>query len=234
MKMSANGKRLGRPPIYTPEERAERDRQKRREFDKKRLANLTPEQKQRRKEADARYKAKLEKTPELLAKRAEYARKSRAKRRAAMTPEQADAERAKKRSYNQAYELSPEQRARANERSREWYSANKERRDEVRRLWAAANPDAYRIYAQNRRARKREQAGVVSIDIAERLLRLQRNSCATCRQPLGGEYEIDHIEPLSRGGANDDSNLQLLCQSCNRAKGAKDPVEFMRALGFLL
>lgn len=38
--MSANGKRLGRPPIYTPEERAERDRQKRREFDKKRLANL--------------------------------------------------------------------------------------------------------------------------------------------------------------------------------------------------
>lgn len=25
--MSANGKRLGRPPIYTPEERAERDRQ---------------------------------------------------------------------------------------------------------------------------------------------------------------------------------------------------------------
>lgn len=40
--------------------------------------------------------------------------------------------------------------------------------------------------------------------------------------------------PEERGGANDDSNLQLLCQSCNRAKGAKDPVEFMRALGFLL
>lgn len=34
--------------------------------------------------------------------------------------------------------------------------------------------------------------------------------------------EIDHIHPLSRGGAFDDpENLQVLCGTCNRSKGAR-------------
>ena len=31
--------------------------------------------------------------------------------------------------------------------------------------------------------------------------------------------EIDHVTPLSRGGTDDFSNLQLLCKACNRLKG---------------
>jgi len=32
---------------------------------------------------------------------------------------------------------------------------------------------------------------------------------------------IDHVFPRAKGGQNDESNLQLLCVSCNTSKGAK-------------
>jgi 5-methylcytosine-specific restriction endonuclease McrA len=33
--------------------------------------------------------------------------------------------------------------------------------------------------------------------------------------------EFDHIIPLSQGGSNRTRNLELRCESCNRAKAAK-------------
>jgi len=33
--------------------------------------------------------------------------------------------------------------------------------------------------------------------------------------------EVDHIKPLSKGGTDQPSNLQLLCPTCNRRKGRK-------------
>ena len=66
-------------------------------------------------------------------------------------------------------------------------------------------------------------------------MKLQKGKCACCRTSLlEVKHHVDHIEPLSRGGANDDGNIQLLCATCNLQKGAKDPIEFMRLKGFLL
>ena len=41
--------------------------------------------------------------------------------------------------------------------------------------------------------------------------------------------ELDHIEPLHRGGSNEFENLQLLCIECHKAKSAKERSERARA-----
>ena len=33
---------------------------------------------------------------------------------------------------------------------------------------------------------------------------------------------LDHIIPLSQGGSNDDSNLQTICQSCDKIKTSEE------------
>ena len=47
--------------------------------------------------------------------------------------------------------------------------------------------------------------------------------CALCRNPITDlkEAELDHRVPLSKGGSDDPSNLQLAHRECNRTKGAK-------------
>jgi hypothetical protein len=45
--------------------------------------------------------------------------------------------------------------------------------------------------------------------------------CEYCRAPeaiFNFPFEVEHINPLRRGGTNDDSNLALACRSCNLLK----------------
>lgn len=48
-------------------------------------------------------------------------------------------------------------------------------------------------------------------------------TCQVCGHfsPEGWFLEIDHIYPISKGGSNRPDNLQTLCETCNRRKGAK-------------
>jgi hypothetical protein len=43
--------------------------------------------------------------------------------------------------------------------------------------------------------------------------------CRKCRRATN--LEIDHIVPVSKGGKTEESNLQVLCRRCNRAKYKK-------------
>lgn len=43
--------------------------------------------------------------------------------------------------------------------------------------------------------------------------------CVKCGSRENLEY--DHIIPVSKGGGNTARNIELLCESCNRSKGAK-------------
>ncbi len=48
----------------------------------------------------------------------------------------------------------------------------------------------------------------------------QRDGGCCVRCGSKERLEFDHVIPVAMGGANTARNLQLLCESCNRAKGA--------------
>lgn len=41
---------------------------------------------------------------------------------------------------------------------------------------------------------------------------------------------VEHLQPLSRGGSNDLSNLRLACLKCNMSKGNKTVEEYKKYL----
>ena len=71
-------------------------------------------------------------------------------------------------------------------------------------------------------------ASVVKIpEVKHRLYGKQEGKCKGCQVLF--EYrnmEIDHIFSTSKGGGDHESNLQLLCSSCNRIKGDR-PMEYL-------
>lgn len=104
----------------------------------------------------------------------------------------------------------------------------------TRAAWAQRNRERLIVQAHNRRAQRRE-AGSLSPGLAKKLYVLQRGSCANCRCKLPKRgYHLDHIVPVFLGGANVDSNIQLLCAPCNRRKSTKDPISWAQEHGRLL
>lgn len=65
-----------------------------------------------------------------------------------------------------------------------------------------------------------------SKDIKKQLFGVQEGLCNLCRHGMDFRHmEVDHKTPRSKGGQDDDSNLQLLCGHCNRVKGDRTMAE---------
>lgn len=164
--------------------------------------------------------------------------------------------------YRARHPLSDEKRRQAVERAMAWAKANPERHQENRRVGAKRragkdrerrmqpsfkakrqaymavyyrlHSDKFKARARDRKAVVRGGSGRVRPGRVKELMRLQRGRCAVCRVALAKSgVHVDHVMPLHRGGEHEGANLQLLCPTCNRAKSAKHPVDFMRERGFL-
>lgn len=57
-------------------------------------------------------------------------------------------------------------------------------------------------------------------------------TCAKCGKKLRkGDVDVDHILPQKYGGSDNTHNLQCLCVSCNRSKGADisdTPIDYLK------
>lgn len=90
------------------------------------------------------------------------------------------------------------------------------------------------VRANKRRARKANSTGSFSRAEIRKLFDLQRGKCAWCRADIKKSFHRDHRVPLSAGGTNDISNIDLLCPTCNVRKHAKDPIDWAQQEGFLI
>jgi HNH endonuclease len=70
-----------------------------------------------------------------------------------------------------------------------------------------------------------ENGGLIPIGVKALVWARDGGLCQECWMALtpGDDVHYDHIYPWSRGGGNDESNVQLLCQTHNLRKGDKIP-----------
>lgn len=77
---------------------------------------------------------------------------------------------------------------------------------------------------------QQEERQKMTANLKKFILERDDYTCQCCGASLHDDFnlklEVDHIVPISKGGKTDPSNLQTLCQKCNRSKGAKSMKDF--------
>jgi 5-methylcytosine-specific restriction endonuclease McrA len=79
---------------------------------------------------------------------------------------------------------------------------------------APAEPDGVPYGAREAARATRHIPSQVKIEVAAR----DHGACVRCGRTE--DLQFDHVHPYSRGGESTVNNLQLLCGTCNRRKGA--------------
>lgn len=104
------------------------------------------------------------------------------------------------------------------------YQANKAARNAYTFAYKKANPERVAEYARRRRARKKGALVSASVDGVLNVMESYKRVCVYCN---GGADTIDHIVPLSSGGAHSVDNLVAACLSCNSRKSDRPLIKFM-------
>jgi 5-methylcytosine-specific restriction endonuclease McrA len=118
-----------------------------------------------------------------------------------------------------------------NEQLRHWREYPSDRAAHDRR-WAQASwwleyqikPDLRLYHREKSKRRKAQNRGQTPVQIPVAALRQRFNEfgncCAYCG--TGGDMQIEHVEPISKGGAHDIGNIVPACWPCNASKRLND------------
>jgi 5-methylcytosine-specific restriction endonuclease McrA len=99
---------------------------------------------------------------------------------------------------------------------------NKRRARHIKNHYRSLTPDERHTATHKRRA---ETYGVEHIAYSRTAILVRwRYRCAYCDQRA---THLDHVEPLSRGGSDVESNIVPACAGCNLSKGAKTLAEWV-------
>lgn len=120
------------------------------------------------------------------------------------------------------------------QRSKKYREKNKDMIAKQKRKWMDNNQEKVKASRWRRKSLIRNADGSFSAENISFIFYNQGGKCACCLCSITDGYDIDHIQPLSRGGTNYPENLQLLCRACNRSKSNKDPYEWAQERGMLL
>ena len=105
-------------------------------------------------------------------------------------------------------------------------------REVVEPLW---RKDLRRIHSRNSYERRKEaidaswEPSYTTTDI-DCLREAQKDACYYCGRSILADAQIEHLEPLSRGGSNGFANIMLACAACNSAKGVLSERQFWKRL----
>ncbi|MGG7534650.1 HNH endonuclease [Rhizobium sp. 12,4] len=140
---------------------------------------------------------------------------------------------AREREYDQARKARPEIREKERERMR------LKRLDPdfiaKERQYKRDHPEQVAAQNSRRRARVNQAEGSHTPADILRIFLSQGRKCGECGARVNkSTWHIDHIIPLSKGGSNWPTNIQILCRPCNLEKHASDPIDFARRKGRLI
>lgn len=110
---------------------------------------------------------------------------------------------------------------------KEYYRKDPEAHRAASRQWFADNPIKHRAYQMNRRSRKLNNPGSLSVSPREIARILRSGRCFYCLA-WTRQLDADHVIPLIRGGRHAIGNLVAACKSCNSTKRSAFIVELKR------
>lgn len=102
-----------------------------------------------------------------------------------------------------------------------YHKRNSEKLTEYAQQRYTTNLLSYKAYTANKRAKAYGAPGIITEADIKCKLDSQKYTCKYCSIELNSTFHVDHILPFKKNGTNFPTNIQCLCEKCNKSKGSK-------------